>query len=167
MRTRARCGGLDLPVEESPVGATRQQRVEPGLTGPPAGFRRDHAKPVVGAEPAGGDPCVQLTLSSALVVTQAPTWAPARLKVLVARDAGDETIGHVGRSGGRCVTIARRRDRNGFRPNEDQVALMHRRSQRPDFARRPDGAAGVVRRAEKHDLGARVSDLRSLSRSMP
>ena len=39
--------------------------------------------------------------------------------------------------------------------NQDQVVLGAERGQRADFIGRPDGAAGIVRAAEEHDLGPR------------
>ena len=85
-RAGARRRRLDAPVEQVAVLLQiGQQRVEPGFARAPAGLRRDHAEGVVGAEPAGRDARVELgVLRSALDVKQAPTWAPARLKVLVA-----------------------------------------------------------------------------------
>ena len=95
--------------------------------------------------------------NAALEVTQAPTWAPARLKVLV---AATQVISRSAISGaatmvGVCLAPSKTQIAMDLVGDQDQVVLGAEGGQRADLVDRPDGAAGIVRAAKEDDLRPR------------
>ena len=90
-------------------------------------------------------------------MTQAPTWAPARLKVLV---AATQVIRRSAISGaavmvGVCLAPANTRSQWISSETRIRSCSAQKRRQRAELVRRPGGAAGIVRAAQEHDLGPR------------
>ena len=106
--------------------------------------------------------------SAALEVKHAPTWAPARLKVLV---AATQVIRRSAISGaaamrGRVLGAVEDEIAMDLVGNQEQVVLGAEGGQRADLFGRPDGAARIVRAAEEDDLRPRRQLCASASRSM-
>ena len=72
-------------------------------------------------------------------------------------DAGDQAIRDLrrGRQRRRMLRAAQQQITVDFVGNQDQIAFGAERGERADLLDRPDGAAWIMRAAEKHDLGAR------------
>ena len=84
------------------------------------------------------------------------------------RKAGDQAVGDLGRGGqGRRMLGAGEHEvAVDLVRHQHEIVLDAEAGQRADLLWRPDGAAGIVRAAEEHDLGPGVSLARSASRSM-
>ena len=95
--------------------------------------------------------------NAAFEVTHAPTWAPARLKVLV---AATQVIRRSAISGAAVIVgvcLAPSKTRSQWISSDTRIRSCSTQNarQRAKLVGRPDGAAGIVRAAKKNDLRAR------------
>jgi len=115
---------------------------------------RDHAKAVVGAEAACGDPRIEATLQRGVGGDARADMGAGEIERLGGGEGGDQAVGDLGHGGqGGCVLGAVEDEvAMDFVGNQEQVVLDAEGSQRSDLFGRPDGAARIVRAAKENDL---------------
>src|SRR5215470_10204309 len=131
-----------------------QQRVEPGLTGPPRRLRRDHAEAVVGGKTTRGNALIETLLERAIGGNAGTDVRAGEIEGFCRRHASDQPVRDFGccGKGGRVPRAGKNEIAMDLVGDQDQVMPGAKSRQRADLLAPPYGPAGVVRAAEEDDL---------------